>query len=54
MYDLCKKYYKPITVRYCIAYHVSSVVVVQMPSGAGLFVTPWTAAHQASLSLTIS
>ena len=30
------------------------VVVVQLPSHAQLFATPWTAAHQASLSLTIS
>ena len=30
------------------------VVVVQSPSHVRLFVTPWTAAHQASLSLTIS
>ena len=28
-----------------------SVVVVQLPSHVQLFVTPWTAAHQASLSL---
>ena len=30
------------------------VVVVQLPRRVQLFVTPWTAAHQASLSLTIS
>ena len=30
------------------------VVVVQSPSQVWLFVTPWTAAHQASLSLTVS
>ena len=29
------------------------VVVVQLPSHIQLFVTPWTAAHQVSLSLTI-
>ena len=29
-------------------------VVVQLPTHVWLFVTPWTAAHQASLSLTIS
>ena len=28
------------------------VLVVQSPSHVRLFVTPWTAAHQASLSLT--
>ena len=32
----------------------SVVVVVQSPSHVRLFVTPWTAAHQTSLSLTIS
>ena len=31
-----------------------AVVVVLSPSRVRLFVTPWTAAHQASLSLTIS
>ena len=51
---LCKKHYTPITVQYYIAYQVSSIAVVQLPSCVGLFVTPWTAAHQASLSLTIS
>ena len=30
------------------------VVVVQLPSCVWLFATPWTTAHQASLSLTIS
>ena len=30
------------------------IVVVQSPSHVRLFATPWTAAHQASLSLTIS
>ena len=33
--------------KYCI-------VVIQLPSHVWLFVTPWTAAHQVSLSLTIS
>ena len=33
---------------------VSVVAVVQSPSRVWLFATPWTAAHQASLSLTIS
>ena len=32
----------------------TSFLVVQLPSHAWLFVTPRTAAHQASLSLTIS
>ena len=30
------------------------IVVVQSPSSVQLFVTPWTAAHQVSLSFTIS
>ena len=30
------------------------LVVVHLPSRVQLFVTPWTAAHQASLSLTMS
>ena len=30
------------------------VVVVQLPSHVQLFATPWTAAHQASLSLIAS
>ena len=34
-------------------YHYHVVVVVQLPSCVHLFVTPWTAACQASLSLTI-
>ena len=33
---------------------ISTEIVVQSPSHAQLFVTPWTAACQASLSLTIS
>ena len=32
----------------------SHFIVVQSPSRVRLFATPWTAAHQASLSLTIS
>ena len=31
-----------------------SVVTVQLPSHVQLFATPWTAAHKASLSFTIS
>ena len=34
--------------------HIQTFVVVQLPSRVWLFVTPWTAASQASLSLTIS
>ena len=32
----------------------STIVIVQLLSCFWLFVTPWTAAHQASLSLTVS
>ena len=39
----------------CSCYYVVvAVAVVQSPCHLRLFVTPWTAAHQASLSLTIS
>ena len=34
--------------------HAEEVVVVQSPSRVQLFATPWTAAHQAFLSFTIS
>ena len=37
-----------------LCYSQCVLVVVQSPSHVRLFVTPWTAAHQASLSLTIS
>ena len=37
-----------------IILYLISVVVVQSLSHVQLFATPWTAAHQASLSLTIS
>ena len=35
-------------------FRASSIVVVQSPSCIWLFKTPWTTAHQASLSFTIS
>ena len=35
-------------------FSVYHIVVVQLLSRVQLFVTPWTAAHQASLSFTIS
>ena len=35
-------------------YIKSEVVIVQLPGRVQLFVTPWTAVHQASLSFTIS
>ena len=35
-------------------FYVSMLIVVQLLSRVGLFVTPWTAAHQASLSITNS
>ena len=41
----------PLVQRY--HYHVCLVIVVQSLSCVGLFETPWTAAHQASLSFTI-
>ena len=37
-----------------IHWNVFKKVVVQLPSLVWLFASPWTAAHQASLSLTIS
>ena len=39
---------------YCIAQKSSQLFVVQLLSHVQLFVTPWTAAYQASLSFTIS
>ena len=42
---------------YCLSHQEllqKNVVVVQLPSHVWLFATPWTAARQASLSLTIS
>ena len=38
----------------CYYYHQLGLVVVQSLGRVRLFVTPWTAAHQASLSFTIS
>ena len=40
----------------CFIYyiHLSIYVVIQLLSHAWLFVTPWTAAHQAPLSSTVS
>ena len=37
-----------------LSFHCKLVLVVQSLSHVRLFVTPWTAAHQASLSFTIS
>ena len=42
------------TVRLYIKHFINFTVVVQSVSCDPLFVTPWTAAHQASLSFTIS
>ena len=41
---------------FCVFQRASTkrLFVVQSPSHVQLFVTPWTTAHQASLSLTIS
>ena len=44
----------PINIIFCIHHLQSSVAVVQLSSCVWLFVTPWTAACQSSLSLTIS
>ena len=38
----------------CIAFWLAVVTVVQLPSSVQIFLTPWTAACQASLSFTIS
>ena len=38
----------------CESWTIKKVVVVQSLSHVQLFVTPWTLAHQASLSITIS
>ena len=43
---MCKAYINKIIMNY--------FVVVQLLSGVRLFATPWTAAHQVSLSFTIS
>jgi hypothetical protein len=43
------------TFKICALYHVYVIVViVQLLSHVRLFVTPWTAAQQASLSFTFS
>ena len=47
----------PESVQFCLwmeEENVGFVIVVQSQSHIRLFVTPWTAAHQASLSSTIS
>ena len=45
----------PVLNPHCLSlYLLAFVVVVQPLSCVQLFVTPWTAAHQASLSFTIS
>ena len=48
----------PLTVQHwnLLFVQVASLIlaVVQLPTHVQLFATPWTAAHQASLSLTIS
>ena len=49
-----KLYIHPITHQITSSMKTGLVVVVQSPSRVQLFVTPWTAARQASLSLTIS
>ena len=46
---LFKKHHRQARATFCFPF-----VVVQLLSRVRLFVTPWTAAHQASLSFTIS
>ena len=49
----CFTFYKYIKIiGLCVCY--AAIVVVQSLSCVRLFVTPWTAAHQASLSFSIS
>ena len=43
-----------LLLRPLFCYYLYFVVVIQSFSGVQLFVTPWTAAHQTSLSFTIS
>ena len=38
----------------CLAFCLTSVVIVQLSSWVQLFANPWTGAHQASLSFSIS
>ena len=47
-------YYSTVLATVIIMYIIFIVVIVQFPSHVWLLVTTWTAAHQASLSLTIS
>ena len=51
MHSLCYLY---VLLMHLSVYLVAVTVVVQLPSHVWLFVTPWTAALQASLSMTIS
>ena len=52
--------YLPVDILFLVAHTVFSsiffwlVVIVQLPSHVRLFASPWSAAHQASLSFTIS
>ena len=46
--------YTSLQAELCNCFWSSEVPLVQLPSHVQLFVTPWTAARQASLSLTIS
>ena len=39
---------------YALLFFYVTSIVVQLLSHVQLFATPWTAAHQASLSITIS
>ena len=54
LYRQIGKHSHDIMSRICLNYKWYKIVVVQSPSRVWLFLTPWTAACQASLSLTIS
>ena len=47
-------YYSTVLATVIIMYIISVIVIVQLPSHVRLLATTWTAAHQASLSVTIS
>ena len=47
-------YYSTVLATVIIMYIISVIIIVQLPSHVWLLATTWTAAHQASLSVTIS
>ena len=57
MHSCCSRSQHTIYLHYCVEFHYDYAVVVvtvQLPHSVQLFATPWTAAHQTSLSFTIS